>query len=85
VSRLLLVILVLAATAGAVVAYKDPEQIARASDTVSDLLRRRAASSGRAVQIARGQTGEFTLKARINGVTAPIVIYTCEICVVLTY
>jgi len=34
VSRLLLVILVLAATAGAVVAYKDPEQIARASDTV---------------------------------------------------
>src|SRR6266702_6162500 len=66
VSRLLLVILVLAATAGAVVAYKDPEQIARASDTVSELLRRRAASSGRAVQIARGQTGEFTLKAKIK-------------------
>jgi len=55
VSRFLLVILVLAATAGAVVAYKDPEQIARASDTVSELLRRRAAHSGRAVQIARGQ------------------------------
>ena len=84
-SRLLLVILVLAATAGAVVAYKDPEQIARASDTVSDLLRRRAASSGRAVQIARGQTGEFTLKARINGVTAPMVIDTGATWVVLTY
>jgi aspartyl protease family protein len=85
VSRFLLVILVLAATAGAVVAYKDPEQIARASDTISELLRRRAVFSGRAVQIARGQTGEFTLKARINGVTAPMVIDTGATWVVLTY
>ena len=84
-SRFLLVILMLAATAGAVVAYTDPEQIARASDTVSELLRRRVASSGRAVQIARGQTGEFTLKARINGVTAPMVIDTGATWVVLTY
>src|ERR1700720_763251 len=76
VSRLLLVVLMLAATAGAVVAYKDPEQIARATDSVSELLRRRAATSGRAVQIARGQTGEFALKAKINGVTAPMVIDT---------
>ena len=45
-SRVLLVLLMLAATAGAVVAYKDPERIARASDTVSDLLRKRAASHG---------------------------------------
>ena len=48
-SRFLLVIFLLAATAGAVVAYKDPEQVARASDTVSDLLRKRTASAGRAV------------------------------------
>ena len=41
-SRILLVVLVLAATAGAVVAYGDPDQIARASDTVSELLRKRA-------------------------------------------
>jgi len=76
VSRFLLVVLMLAATAGAVVAYKDPEQVARASDTVSELLRKRASSPGRAVQIARGQTGEFALQARINGVNAPMVIDT---------
>jgi aspartyl protease family protein len=85
VSRFLLVVLMLAATAGAVVAYKDPEQVARASDTVSELLRKRASSPGRAVQIARGQTGEFALQARINGVNAPMVIDTGATSVVLTY
>jgi aspartyl protease family protein len=85
VSRFLLVIFLLAAMAGAVVAYKDPEQVARASDTVSDLLRKRTASAGRAVQIPRGQSGEFALKARINGVTAPMVIDTGATSVVLTY
>jgi aspartyl protease family protein len=85
VSRLLLVLIVLAATAGAVVAYKDPEQVARASDTVSELLRRRAASPTRAVQIARGQSGEFALQAKINGVKAPMVIDTGATSVVLTY
>ena len=62
-SRFLLVVLVLAATAGAVVAYGDPEQIARASTTVSNMLRQRAAQPARAVQIARGLTGEFALRA----------------------
>jgi aspartyl protease family protein len=85
VSRFLLVLLVMAATAGAVVAYRDPEQVARASDTVSELLRKRAASPARAVQIARGQSGEFALKARINGVSAPMVIDTGATSVVLTY
>src|SRR5258707_5493772 len=47
VSRFLLVVLVLAATAGVVVAYGDPEQIARASTTVSDMLRQRAAQPAR--------------------------------------
>ena len=84
-SRLLLVLIVLAATAGAVVAYKDPEQVARASDTVSELLRRRAASPARAVQLARGQSGEFALQAKINGVKAPMVIDTGATSVVLTY
>jgi aspartyl protease family protein len=85
VSRILLVLLVLAATAGAVVAYGDPDQIARASNTVSEMLHRRAASPGRAVQISRGQTGEFALQARINGVSAPMVIDTGATSVVLTY
>jgi aspartyl protease family protein len=83
VSRFLLVLFVLAATAGAVVAYKDPEQVARASDTVSELLRKRAAA--RVVQIARGQSGEFALRAKINGVNAPMVIDTGATSVVLTY
>jgi aspartyl protease family protein len=83
VSRLLLVMLILAAMAGAVVAYKDPEQIARASDTVSEFLRYRGAS--RAVQIVRGRAGEFALHAKINGVTAPMVIDTGATWVVLTY
>jgi aspartyl protease family protein len=85
VSRILLVLFMLAATAGAVVAYRDPEQIARASDSVSELLRRRAASPARAVQIDRGQTGEFALQARINGVNAPMVIDTGATSVVLTW
>jgi aspartyl protease family protein len=67
-----------------VLAYKDPEQLARASYTVSDLLRKRAAP-GRAVQIARAHNGEFALKAKINGVDAAMVIDTGATSVVLTY
>jgi aspartyl protease family protein len=84
-SRLLLVVILLIATVGAVVAYKDPEQVARASDTVSDLLRKRSFSQARAVEIARGRGGEFALKARINGVPAPMVVDTGATSVVLTY
>jgi clan AA aspartic protease (TIGR02281 family) len=84
-SRVLLVVLMLAATAGAVVAYGDPGRIARAGDTVSELLRKRAALPARAVQVARGQAGEFALQAKINGVKAPMVIDTGATSVVLTY
>jgi aspartyl protease family protein len=86
VSRVLLIHAVLLATAGAVVAYGDPTQIARAkssvSTTVSALLRPRAT---RAVQISRGQGGEFALQAKINGIGAPMVIDTGATSVVLTY
>jgi aspartyl protease family protein len=85
VSRFLLVLFVVAAAAAAVLAYKDPEQIARATDTISDMLRRRSTAMGRAVQIARGKSGEFALKARINGVSAAMVIDTGATSVVLTY
>ena len=84
-SRVLLVLLMLAATAGAVVAYKDPERIARASDSVSELLRKRTTSHAHAVRIARGQSGDFALRAKINGVNAPMVIDTGASSVVLTY
>ena len=82
-SRILLIVVVLLATAGAVVAYGDPAQIARARNTVSELLNRRAAA--RAVQLSRGQAGEFALRAKINGVNAPMVIDTGATSVVLTY
>ena len=84
-SRFLLVLLVVAAAGAAVVAYKDPEQIARATDNISNMLRKRSSAAGRAVQIARGQGGEFALKARINGVSVAMVIDTGATSVVLTY
>ena len=83
-TRLLLVLFLLALTAGVVAAYKDPEQVARASDRISDLVRR-TESSSRAVQIPRGQSGEFALQAKINGIATPMVIDTGATSVVLTY
>jgi clan AA aspartic protease (TIGR02281 family) len=85
VTRILLVLVMLAATAGAVVAYGDPERLARVGNTVSDLIRRQAKPPVRAVQIARGQSGEFALQAKINGIRAPMVIDTGATSVVLTY
>jgi len=85
VSRLFLVLAVLAATAGAVVAYGDPQQITDISRTVSTMLGTHAEQPTRAVQIARGQGGEFALSAKINGVNAPMVIDTGATSVVLTY
>ena len=84
-SRFLLVIVMLAAMAGAVVAYNDPDQLVRASDSVSEMLHKSAVSPVRAVQIPRGQAGEFALQAKINGVNAPMVIDTGATSVVLTY
>ena len=85
-SRLMLVLLTMVLTAGAVIAYKDPEQAARASDTVSELLRHRAAAKAASeVEVPRSQGGEFALKAKINGVAAPMVVDTGATSVVLTY
>ncbi|WP_454618402.1 TIGR02281 family clan AA aspartic protease [Bradyrhizobium cenepequi] len=84
-SRIFLVLLMLVATAGAVVAYGDPEQIARASSRVSHMLRGNIVAPSPAVQIPRGQGGEFALRAKINGVSAPMVIDTGATSVVLTW
>ena len=84
-SRFVFVLLLLALTAGTVIAYKDPEQVVRASDRLSELLRERASSTAHAVDVPRGQGGEFTLHARINGVSAPMVVDTGASSVVLTY
>jgi clan AA aspartic protease (TIGR02281 family) len=84
-SRLLLVLFLMAATASAVVAYRDPEQMARASDTISSLLRHRATAPGSAVHVPRGQAGEFAVHAKINGVATPMVVDTGATSVVLTW
>lgn len=84
-SRLLLVLFVLAATAGAVVAYGDPDRIVQARTRVSDMLQQRAVRPPRAVQIERGLSGEFALRAHINGVNVPMVIDTGATSVVLTW
>jgi clan AA aspartic protease (TIGR02281 family) len=83
--RVLLVIAMLAGTAGAVVAYGDPARIARASNSVAKILRQHTTEPPPAVQIARGKTGEFALHAKINGVKAPMVIDTGATSVVLTW
>jgi aspartyl protease family protein len=83
--RLLFVLFLFAATAGAVVAYRDPERLAQASDTVSEILRERAVGPASVVQIPRGPNGEFNIRAKINGVAAPMVIDTGATSVVLTY
>jgi aspartyl protease family protein len=84
-TRFLVVLFLLAATVCAVVTYRDPEQLARASDTVSELLRERAVGPASVVQIPRGPNGEFDVHAKINGVAAPMVIDTGATSVVLTY
>src|SRR5436309_9650961 len=81
----MLVLAMLAATAGAVVAYGDPDQIARASNSVTKMLRQRSLEPASAVQIARGKAGEFALHAKINGVSTPMVIDTGATSVVLTW
>ena len=84
-TRLLAVLFVLIVTASTVAAYRDPEGVARASDSVGNFLRHRAWSSASAVQVPRGQGGEFAIHARINGVATPMVIDTGATSVVLTY
>jgi clan AA aspartic protease (TIGR02281 family) len=83
--RVLLILLILAGTAGAVVAYGDPDRIARAGDSISLMLRQKTLAAPPPVQIPRSQGGEFALKARINGVSAPMVIDTGATSVVLTW
>ncbi|MGY3528267.1 TIGR02281 family clan AA aspartic protease [Bradyrhizobium sp. USDA 4452] len=88
-TRILLVILLLMATAGAVVAYGDPDQIALARQNLTQIFGRSiatpAAAPAPAVQIVRSQGGEFAFRAKINGVSAPMVIDTGATSVVLTW
>ena len=89
-NKVVLVLVTMVTTASAVIVYKDPEQAALASDTVSEMLRSRAfrakaSPPTNAVEIERTRGGEFALRAKINGVTAPMVVDTGATSVVLTY
>jgi clan AA aspartic protease (TIGR02281 family) len=81
--RILFILVV--ATAAAVLVYGDPSRIANASSTVQTMLHQRVSARARNVQISRDQGGEFKLRAKINGVVAPMVIDTGATSVVLTY
>jgi aspartyl protease family protein len=81
--RLLVLLFLVALIANAVVAYKDPERVARASDPIADFWRKREPT--RAVQIPRASNGEFAVQARINGVATAMVVDTGATSVVLTY
>jgi clan AA aspartic protease (TIGR02281 family) len=85
VSRVLLLIVLVAATAGAALAYGDPAQISRAGALVSDMLRAPSPPPLRTVSVERGRGGEFGLQATINGVNAAMVIDTGATSVVLTW
>ena len=84
-TRLLLVLFLLTASASAVIAWRDPERLARATDAVSDMLRQRAEQPSRSVQVPRSQGGEFAVQAKINGIAAPMVVDTGATSVVLTW
>lgn len=84
-SRVVLLVMVIVATAGAALAYGDPKQISKAGTIVTEILRKQSPPQLRTVDVARGDTGEFGLQAKINGVAAPMVIDTGATSVVLTY
>ena len=84
-SRVFLLVVVIVATAGAALAYGDPKQISKAGNLVTEILRKQSPAPLRLVDVPRGNTGEFGLQAKINGVKTAMVIDTGATSVVLTY
>jgi aspartyl protease family protein len=84
-SRVFLLVVVIIATAGAALAYGDPKQISKAGNLVTEILRKQSPPPLRLVDVPRGNTGEFGLQVKINGVKTAMVIDTGATSVVLTY
>jgi clan AA aspartic protease (TIGR02281 family) len=84
-TRVLLLIIAILATAGAALAYGDPGQITKASTLVTEILRKQVPPMPRIVDVPRGNGGEFALQATINGVTTPMIIDTGATSVILSY
>jgi clan AA aspartic protease (TIGR02281 family) len=77
-------IVVTIATAAYLVAY-EPREIATVKHALARAIGFQRPNAGRAVEVARGDTGDFTLHAKINDVAVPMVIDTGATSVVLTY
>ena len=84
-TRLLAIIILMAATCGAVLAYGDPADLAKARHAMTHVFTAHATPNKRIAEIPRGTGGEFSLRAKINGVNTPMVIDTGATWVVLTY
>lgn len=84
-TRVILLVIVIVATAGAALAYGDPSQITKASTLVTEILRKQVPPMPRVVDVPRGNGGEFALQATINGVAAPMIIDTGATSVMLSY
>lgn len=84
-TRVLLLIIAILATAGAALAYGDPKQITKAGTLVTEILRKQIPPMPRIVDVPRSDGGEFALQASINGITTPMIIDTGATSVMLSY
>lgn len=84
-TRVLLLITAILATAGAALAYGDAKQITKAGSLVTEILRKQVPPMPRIVDVPRGDGGEFALQATINGIATPMVIDTGATSVMLSY
>ena len=84
-SRFLIAIALLLATAGSIFAVQEPEAFHGVARSMLKTFSLHGSRNPRAVEIARAQNGDFALRAKINDVAAPMVIDTGATSVVLTY
>jgi clan AA aspartic protease (TIGR02281 family) len=85
VRRFLLVLILLVATGSSLFAIQDPKGFQNAKQSLLRAVYEHKHRHARAVEISRSHNGDFALRARINGVAAPMVIDTGATSVVLTY
>ena len=83
--RIFLALLAIAVPIGAVLAYGDPTDLARTTRAISHAFSDHDQDALRMVEIQRRDSGEFKLRAKINGANASMVIDTGATSVVLTY
>lgn len=90
-TRLLAILAAVGVVCGVIFAIDAPDQFERVRHDAVQLMKTRAAAgstrtaSTRLAEVARGTGGEFSLHARVNGVTTPMVVDTGATWVVLTY